>query len=467
METTSRVLEDSLPKPPANRKRLLSVDIMRGVAIIGVLFVHPMVYGTWRTDTNALEIVPTPALITLFPIIVLFTWGGGFTFMSGIVNTYNIFKRTEKGMPFRRAVAPILLNSTFLFLVSPIKGFFFERPSMGNVSSLFTNLYNGWDLPWPDAERFFRMLILPTIAVAGFVTVFLLWILFAGNGREKVRRNVIILGTLGVVLVLINNPLNNWLAPYIELGKAKGGIFWFLALVLRVFIGEQLTYFPIGLYAIFGMIGGYLIAMKTDFKTIRRFGFGFGFTFLAAFIINMGFTINNTIKAGGDIFEVLFSYRIYPRELLFFSLGCICLIFVLLVKKFEYIPDEKVEAIKNKTKIVRNFGQVTLTLYVLEAFINESIATSFHLMFPPHKVVDWGDKDAFMYSWWGIILFVITFVGFWQLFVYLWSKIDFKFGFEHLNYALTKKLRKAKSMRDFGNKHTETQEVIPEKQTAN
>ncbi len=27
--------------------RLLSIDIVRGIAIFGVLFIHPMIFGTW------------------------------------------------------------------------------------------------------------------------------------------------------------------------------------------------------------------------------------------------------------------------------------------------------------------------------------------------------------------------------------------------------------------------------------
>ncbi len=51
-------------------RRLLSVDVVKGIAIMGVLFIHPTIYGIWQTEAIALETVSFWVVISFIPIIL-------------------------------------------------------------------------------------------------------------------------------------------------------------------------------------------------------------------------------------------------------------------------------------------------------------------------------------------------------------------------------------------------------------
>ena len=439
--------------------RLLAVDVVRGIAIFGVLFIHPMIYGTWYTEAIALNIVPMWVLAIFAPIILMGTWGGGFPLISAVVSTYNIYNRLEKGYSFQESVKPTLINSTFILILSPIKIFLFGRTWTNSYEdgfnySVFSRLIEKGELAWPGPERLFQIGSLPSIAISGYVTVLFLWILFKNRGREKVKRNVIILTSIGMILTFISNPLNEWLNPIVIDLFLQGGFSRFISLILRWFIGAQLSYFPVGIYGFFGIVGGYFIALRTPIKKIKIYGYGIGIFYLIAFVISTIFTVNYAISIGEDPIFMILDYEIYPRELLFFSLGWMMIIFVFLVKRFEYIPnDVKVKRAK-RTLFFRRFGVATLTFYCLEPIINNTIAFLFHTIFGPSE--GFGVIDPFMTNGWAIILFVFTFEVFWILFSYFWSKSGYKFGMEYWIVKFSNRFRKTKSTRlqlfDYANK---------------
>ncbi|MHA1584427.1 MAG: hypothetical protein ACTSWL_04175, partial [Promethearchaeota archaeon] len=336
----SQILQKS---PQKHYERLLSIDIVRGMAIFGVLFIHPMIFGTWYTETLALDIVPMWVVAIFAPIILMGTWGGGFPLISAVVNTYNIHNRLEKGYSYREATRPVLINSTFILLISPIKTLLFSRSwtnsyQEGMNYSILSRLMETGQLAWPGPEKIFQIGSLPSIAISGYITVLFLWILFKNNGRSKVKRNVIILTVIGIILTFVSNPLNEYINPIIIEMFMKGGVSRFFAFVLRLFFGAQLSYFPVGIYGFFGISAGIFISVKTPIKTIKKYGYGLGIFYLIAFVVSTIFTAKTAIATGQNPIFVILDYEIYPRELLFFSLGWMLIILVWLVKRFEYIP---------------------------------------------------------------------------------------------------------------------------------
>ncbi len=431
-------------------ERLLSVDIVRGIAIFGVLFIHPMIFGTWYTETIALDIVPMWVVAIFAPIILMGTWGGGFPLISAVVTTYNIYNRLEKGYSFRESAKPTLINSTFILLISPIKNLLFSRTWTNSYEpgfnySVFSRLIEKGELAWPGPEKIFQIGSLPSIAISGYVTVFVLWILFKNRGREKVKRNVIILTAIGMILTFISNPLNEWLNPKVIDLFLKGGFSRFISFILRWFIGAQLSYFPVGTYAFFGIVGGYFIALRTPIKTIKIYGYSLGIFYLVAFVISTIFTVKYALSIGRNPVFLILDYEIYPRELLFFSLGWMMIILVLLVKRYEYIPNDLKAKRAKKSLFFRRFGVATLTFYCLEPIVNNTIAFLFHTIFGPRE--GFGIVDPFMTNGWAIILYVFTFESFWILFSYFWSKTGYKYGVEYWIMRFSNRFRKTKSTR--------------------
>ncbi|MCG3225812.1 MAG: hypothetical protein H7645_02755, partial [Candidatus Heimdallarchaeota archaeon] len=233
--------------------------------------------------------------------------------------------------------------------------------------------------------------------------------------------------------------------PYILLSFDKGGIFVFFAFILGMFFGPKLAFFPMGVYAIFGIIGGILVAQRKEIKQIRKIGYGLGLTFLGGFIVSLIIRILMAKEGALRVIYELLDYYIYPRELLFLSLGIMVLLFTPIVKRIEYKPAEDRIRIAEKTRLIRKFGIVTLTLYIIEPIFNGIISTLFHSAFNGGVLFPFGMPDPYMNNAVAIFLFEISFLIFWFLLLFFWSKINYKFGFEHLIMVLTNPLRKVKS----------------------
>ena len=431
-------------------KRLVSVDVVRGIAIMGVIFIHATIYGIWQTETNALNIVHVGVIAVFIPIILMGTWGGGFPLISSLVGTYNVYRRMERGISLRRACVPILLNSTVLMFLDPLKAFLFSRTwttgfTEGINYSVLSSLLERGEIILPGVEKIMQIGSLSSIGLSGFLTVLLLWLLFRKEGREKVKRNVIILITLGLSLIIASNFINEALHPYVEILYLKGGIFAFFAYILRLFVSAQLSFFPISLYGIFGIIPGYLFATKKDFKWIKRYGFGFGSLFLGGFILTTTLTLVQATNIEAGLFGIL-DYEIYPRELLFFSLGCMLFLLVWLAKKFEYASYEKKVLLARKTLFIRRFGVASLTIYFFEPFFDNIFANIFHRIFGDLSV-GFGNPDPFMSNVPAILLYEVVLFSFWGLAVYFWSRSGYKFGLEHAIIVTSRPFRKVKTMR--------------------
>ncbi|MBA7531828.1 hypothetical protein ES705_24052 [subsurface metagenome] len=431
-------------------KRLVSVDVVRGIAIIGVLFIHATIFGIWHTETNALNVVPISIIAIFIPIILMGTWGGGFPLISSLVGTYNVYRRMDRGISLRKACIPILINSTILLLLDPLKSFLIGRTwttgfTEGTNYSLLSSLLEKGEFILPGVERIMQIGSLSSIGLSGYLTVLLLWLLFRKDGKEKIKRNIMILITLGLSLIIASNFINEALHPYVEILYMKGGIFAFFAYILRLFVSAQLSFFPISLYGIFGIIPGYLFAMKKDFKWIKRYGFGLGSLFLGGFILTTTLTLVQASDIEAGLFGIL-DYEIYPRELLFLSLGCMLFILVWLAKKFEYTSYEKKVLLARRTLFIRRFGVASLTIYFFEPFFNNIFANAFHRIFGDISA-GFGNPDPFMSNVPAILLYELVLFSFWGLAVYYWSKSGYKFGLEHAIIVISRPFRKVKTMR--------------------
>ena len=85
--------------------------------------------------------------------------------------------------------------------------------------------------------------------------------------------------------------------------------------------------------------------------------------------------------------------------------------------------------------------------FILEPVFNGLLATLFHYLFNGGSLYPFFSPDPYMQNTLAIILFEISFIIFWIFFVYSWSKINFRYGFEHLIIRITDPFRKEKSMK--------------------
>ena len=68
-------------------KRFLSLDVFRGIAILGVVVVHALIFGIFSTIDTALNILPLPMLIILSPVVIFAPMAGLFVFISSVFDS--------------------------------------------------------------------------------------------------------------------------------------------------------------------------------------------------------------------------------------------------------------------------------------------------------------------------------------------------------------------------------------------
>ena len=198
------------------KDRLISVDILKGAAILFILIFHSAFYDNYQTPDIAQSILPMYLFFLVLPLVILGTFGGAFTMLSGIVTTFNIYKRTKGNQSFKKAVIPIVLTGVILLILDPFKTIFFDRTylsdfNVNNVShSLFGRLFRTGEFVFPGPDKLMQIGLLPAIALSGFLLVFLLWILLRKNGREKTKRNIIILTVIGFIWAATYHPLSDF-----------------------------------------------------------------------------------------------------------------------------------------------------------------------------------------------------------------------------------------------------------------
>ncbi|MHA1111205.1 MAG: hypothetical protein ACTSRE_08880 [Promethearchaeota archaeon] len=444
-------------------KRIISIDFARGLGIFLLLILHTLIYGVWYSEGIALDTVHFAVVASLSPLVILATWAGGFPYISGVVNVYNMKRRLEKGVKYRKTTIPLIVSGLFMMLFDSVRSIFLYRTALneyppigipggvpiGYNRSILGKLVELGQLAWPDPEKLYAISTLPAIALAGFMIAIIFAFLFRKEGYKKIKRNVIVLLTLGFLFAGLANPISDYLVVKLNLVESlyvRGGWYYFLGYILKWVVGGQVSFFPLGVYSIFGALAGYLLSMRVEYKFFKKIFVPIILVFLGGFLITGGILAFTS----EDILSALFDYTVLPRVWLYFSLCLMSLILLGFVKKVEYGTAEKRANFLRKTTFFRKMGNVTLTLYLLDGPINTIIATGFHYLFSPRATVGYGMVDSFMVTWWQIVIFMIFSLGFWLLAIWGWSKAKFKYGFEYWVMKFGNLFRKEKSIRLIG-----------------
>lgn len=187
-------------------RRLVSIDVERGIAIIGVVFFHAVIF-----NLPTLGGVPSDLSTKLvLDIITYFTaWAGMFAIISGFGNTLSLYGGLKSGKVKdpKHIAQSAIFSGGMVILVNYIYVFIF---CPGGLTEAGT--YRGGFLPGlirlgqflpaePSHYMYATTLIMIgwSILLSGVVLYFLL----RNEGHKKRKRNYIILGFLGTLCIFI------------------------------------------------------------------------------------------------------------------------------------------------------------------------------------------------------------------------------------------------------------------------
>ncbi|MBN1329845.1 MAG: hypothetical protein JXA54_10260 [Candidatus Heimdallarchaeota archaeon] len=426
-------------------KRLASLDFQRGLAIWMMVFLHVFNHMIDYSAVDAGKLFSFETgygfFSSLFFVFAAFfgNWIGYFIIISAIVNAYATTKKALTGTPLGRLFGKQILSGIGILLAGVITesfgyyGYFgvVLRSDQPFTATAWTN---------PDAisaiwERFFLMEALQIIGWCMIITAIIQYFLFLRGGADKYIRNIIVLGSITLVIFILSpiiwnlvdnmaywqkDPLlpiddynNNWPSDHFQ--AFNHGIVSYL---LTIIAGDYYPLFPFLGASLLGAVMGTAMSMPNPHRRLPLIGLGLFLALLAA----------------GGICAALLPFDItFNRPYLgffFFLIGGQVGVIVLLFYLIEWRGKGEKFAKNIIVKYFRTWGMLALTIFGLQIW---SLA--------PRAVFNWTMQstnvmneliDPFTQKgWFGIVLlFAIATILFYDLIVWLWAQVNFTGSYE-------------------------------------
>ena len=400
------------------KKRLYSLDIFRGLAIMMVVIFHRFMYDWPGSDfffTNPAGFLEIP----WFTAIMFFAGMGGiFSTISGVVTGYSTHNRITSGKGNKKMIFYAgLFSFLWLIVVDYIRKFLFSTKSYFEGDFLFGlvtgSLLEG-TLVVPQLELLYYTSTLAIIGLSGFIVPTLMILLSRKGGIEKVRRTKIIFGTLAAVILIATPFLSILLDPIVVDLFVSGN--YLLGFLLALLVSPYFPIFPIVAYALLGGIIGISLARDEKKRNITIIWLVFGFALLS---------IGNYILLSALIRFSFYNYN-FVR---FMQLGVYIMIIIVLLRLVDLRSEEKQEKIAKKFSPVIMFGRVSLTIFVFEAFL----ATIFHVIL--NLIIPGWNTEPLV-----VLIFGIFNLAVWWIILHFWQKKDFKGSVEWMGGYVVRKL---------------------------
>jgi len=400
------------------KKRLYSLDIFRGIAIMMVIIFHRFMYD-WPgadfffTDPQGFLKIPW------FTAIMFFAGMGGiFSTISGVVTGYSTHNKISSGKGNKKMIFyAALFSFLWLTVIDYLRKFLFSTKSYFEGEFLFGlvtgSLLEG-TLIVPQLELLYYTSTLAIIGISGFVVPALMILLSRKGGIEKVRRTKFIFGALAAVFLIVTPFLSIILDPIVVDLFVSGN--YLLGFLLALLVSPYFPIFPILAYALLGGIIGISLARDEKKRNVTIIWLLFGFLMLS---------IGNYI-----LISALTRFHFYNYNFVrFMQLGVYIMIIIILLRLVDLKSEEKQEKIAKRFSPVIMFGRASLTIFVLEAFL----ATIFHVILNLINPL-WNSEPVV------VLIFGIFNLAVWWIILHFWQKIDFKGSVEWMGVYVIRKL---------------------------
>jgi len=358
---------------------------------------------------------------------------------------------------FKRAAQGPLVNSTGLLVMHFVYVIFFSHrrnapyPEVytGQIHTMISGSFELGMFHVTDFQFFFFADVLGSIALAGYFSIFLMWVLHRTGLLYNISRAYKVVVAVAIAFFIISYPI--WDIGYgvIENLLINGSPLALIAAIpLSMLTGAFQSFFPIAGFGLMGLTLGLMLSVKNhkeddphfydgqNIPTAKKFITRFApFSFLAFIGLFVFYIVQ-----GNKPLSILEYYRL-PPALLALNLALMFWLIRLGIILFED-PDEETRMRRSKkTLSIRRFGMVTLSVYTFESVVNGIVSHQFHtLLDNPNTPV----HESFTATV-PIILYAVFVLAFWFVFVYLWEKVGFKYGIEYWIIKFGSRFRSTKS----------------------
>jgi len=379
-------------------RRIASLDVVRGVGILGVIYLHSVVF--YYGDFMSIDFDNPPLVIAVIAIMVLM--GGIFGVVSGAANTYMARGRSAAGR--RKQGCLHLVHAGVFLLAAHYLYNVFLGPHTHNFetgehsySLVALSIRNG-GLTLPGIERLFEGSALSMLGWNLILLGLILSILFRDNGIRTMRRNRLILGVGGAAVVAVS-VVRIYLLPMVESSIESGR--YGLATVLSFFVAKPYPLLPYLAFALFGAV--LALSWMESRGSVRRMAWlGFGWLVLGG----LGFLVIPQSIAEVDMFW-------FAKVL--FELGIFIVLVCLAMLAFDR------PGWRDRVPWLRRLGRVSFTVYIVQTPLSELLAKGLDVAMP-----GWNMTIPAM------LVFGVVNVAVWLLIIAAWARHDFRFSLEWL-----------------------------------
>lgn len=454
--------------------RIIAIDFFRGLAILGVVLTHCLIYGVFYTIDNALSTVPPGLLAVFSPIVLISPMAGLFAFISVVANTFTALRRKDNGHSSASVIQPIVLTSLVLILLHFVFSTLFKCSSGSmftpgvTINTIVPASIRQSQLILPQFENLLYMDALSMIGISGLTSAAVLAFLLK---KPFSTHKLTALTAIGFIAAL--------LSPFLwYLFWKPFRFFYFSAYPLRL-LSIPLSFFAARMHClpgilpfiIFGVWFGFFLHSRPTYREVKKktFPIAVASTVLFCFFVGVKLFLilgNETHTVGflsrigllsflaentpgiltGNIGNAFLDYKSLPVEFQFFGIALIFWGFPLLMKQFDYDGEDKREKRISRIRPVLRFGTLSLTICVFETPVHTVFAKGLHALSGiPVPDMNRIQPDFFMTHpliWIAYAAFIILL---WVGILKLWEKQNYKLSLEWLLVKATAPLRKIKS----------------------
>ena len=338
-------------------KRIQTIDILRGIAMIGMVIFHAFTAVGWKSVIEDIYSYPWYIMVPLGLLIYFGSWRGLFLIISGMANAFSFQKAIEKGRSTHILLLTRLLWALVLFLHSLIIQVFWKNA--------FFNLFLGSNDIW-DLSNLQSSDPVEIIAIGILLSTIIQYLFTLGKLRQKSWIAILVFSLLMCFIYSFTPFLTETILGkygWLEIEEIRqqtvsnfGDRIRWLSLALLVGVHEPL--FPyLATFFLGSGLGIALTSPKITKKKVTIIGYSLGFLFIVAAVI----------LGGVDHFSSLDFSEIIPIQW-FMHLGTG--LQLIAITSFLLIFDFSKKAVRRTryTKTIRRAGVITLTICTLQSF---------------------------------------------------------------------------------------------------
>ncbi|MFZ2488834.1 MAG: hypothetical protein WAZ19_12000 [Anaerolineae bacterium] len=384
------------------KTRLVSVDWLRGLAIVTVVFFHAMLFNADPAASSANE--SAPGLMNL--ILYFITWAGFFGMISGVGNTLSLYGSLKSGKLSRSAMLRsalfkgsivLLINYLYLGIFTPGS----LVPGAESIGVLTGFIRTGRIIP----SSLDRMLFATALTMVGTGLIITGLTLFVLNGRQRSQnkwRAIWIMTILATFFV--------WTYPWVQPALRPlmaAPVQWThlpIAVPISWLVGPMDPIFP---YAGFVLYGAALAVMVVDnFKrsSILLYGYALGGIYTAIGVL--------MTRAWGFWTNSFDTPSIGP---LIVILGPMLLLLTFCIHLMDFSSPRVKAFFVRRSRGLRAFGILSLTVFCLEGPVSAVLRFLVNLVRP-----GFASDPAFIF-----LIFAPLVVLIWGIILRIWARFRF------------------------------------------